>query len=93
MTNYEIMELFIAIQECLIEKVSVPVTKKYFLICERDTFWKSIAPTFKEKGSSSNEIMLHKVLKNNWVWENLREDYTTPALFAGIMGTIWALIW
>ena len=25
--------------------------------------------------------MLHKVLKNNWVWENFREDYTTPALF------------
>ena len=35
----------------------------FFFICERDTFQKSIAPTFKEKGSSGNEIMLHKVLK------------------------------
>ena len=32
-------------------------------------------------------------LKHNWVWENFIEDYTTLALFAGIMGTIWALIW
>ena len=32
-------------------------------------------------------------LKSNWVWENFREDYTTPALCSGIMGTIWALIW
>ena len=32
--------------------------------------------------------MLLKVKKKkNWVWENFREDYTTPALFAGIMGT------
>ena len=26
--------------------------------------------------------------KNNWVWENFREDYITPALFAGFTGTI-----
>ena len=32
--------------------------------------------------------MLHKFEKNYWVWENVREDYTTPALFAEIMGTI-----
>ena len=32
--------------------------KIFFLMCERDTFLKSIAPTFKEKGSSSNEIMV-----------------------------------
>ena len=25
---------------------------------------------------------------NNWVWENFREDFTTPALFAGFKGTI-----
>ena len=38
------------------------------------------APTFKEKGSE----MLHKVLKIT--------DSTMPALFAGIMDIIWALI-
>ena len=32
-------------------------------------------------------------MKNNWVWKNFREDYTTPALFGGIMVSIWALIW
>ena len=66
------------------------VTKKIFF-----DMWKGhIGPTFKERGSLSNKIMLHKILKYNWVWENFREDYTTPALFApGIMGTIWALIW
>ena len=52
----------------------------------------SIAPKFKEKGSSRNEIILHKVFKNNWVWENFREDYTTVALFAGIKVTILVTI-
>ena len=44
----------------------------------------AIAPTFIEKGSASNEIILHKVKKNKWVWEKFREDYSTPALFQGI---------
>ena len=36
----------------------------------------------QRKGSSSNEIILHKFQKNKWVWEDFREDYCTPALFA-----------
>ena len=36
-------------------------TQKYFLICERDTVYKSIAPTFSLKYSSSNAKMHFKV--------------------------------
>ena len=31
-------------------------------------------------------------LRNNWVWEKFREDYTTLALFAGIKSTILVTI-
>ena len=41
---------------------------KILLICERATAYKSIAPTFREKGSSSNEIIHFKV-------KGLRGDY------------------
>ena len=42
----------------------------FVLIYGRDTFERSIAPTFKEKSSSSNEIMFHKVKKE---YPGLRE--------------------
>ena len=38
------------------ERVKCTCTQKIFLICERDTIYKSIAPTFKEK--------VHQVMVN-----------------------------
>ena len=54
-TNFNDLGIILFRRQCFI------CHQKYFLICERDTFKKSIAPKFKEKGSSSNEIMLHAI--------------------------------
>ena len=29
------------------------------------------------------------MFQKNWVWENFREDYTTPAFMGTILGTNW----
>ena len=58
-------------------------------ICSPTFFWYVKGTHFRnplhqhsEKKVLRDEIILHKVSKSWWIWENFREVYSIPALFA-----------
>ena len=58
---------------------------------DRDTILKSIAPTIQEKGSSSNEIILHKVSKINGSERTLEKTTAHLHCLQGLRALFWEL--